>query len=61
MVLVEYHYILLPKKGMTEDQMVGWHHQLNGNGFRWTPEVADGQGGLVCCGSWGHKESDTTE
>ena len=61
MVLVEYHYILLPKKGMTEDQMVGWHHQLNGNGFRWTPGVADGQGGLVCCGSWGRKESDTTE
>ena len=53
----------LPKeeKGMTEDEMVGWHHQLNGHGFGWTPGVGDRQGGLVCCGSWGHKESDTTE
>ena len=41
--------------------MVGWHHQLNGYEFGWTPEVGDGQGGLVCCGSWGHKEWDTTE
>ena len=45
----------------TEDEMVGWHHRLNGHGFGWTPGVGDGQGGLVCCGSWGHKESDTTE
>ena len=44
-----------------EDEMVGWHHQLNGRGFGWTPGVADGQGGLTCCGSWGRKESDTTE
>ena len=49
------------EKGMTEDEMVGRHHQLNGHGFGWTPGVCDGQGGLVCCGSWGHKESDTTE
>ena len=49
------------EKGMTEDEMVRWHHQLNGYEFGWTPEVGDGQGGLVCCGSWGHKESDTTE
>ena len=48
-------------KGTTEDEMVGWHHQLDGHGFGWTPEVGDGQGGLECCGSWGHKESDTTE
>ena len=41
--------------------MVGWHHQLNGHGFGWTPGVGDGQGGLECCGSWGRKESDTTE
>ena len=41
--------------------MVGWHHWLNGHGFGWTPGVGDGQGGLVCCGSWGHKELDTTE
>ena len=46
---------------MTEDEMVGWHHWLDGHGFGWTPGVGDGQEGLVCCGSWGHKESDTTE
>ena len=49
------------EKGTTEDEMVGWHHRLNGHGFGWTPGVDDGQGGLACCGSWGHKESDTTE
>ena len=49
------------EKGMTEDEMVGWHHRLNGYGFGWTPGVGDGQGGLACCGSWGRKESDTTE
>ena len=49
------------EKGTTEDEMVGWHHQLNGHGFEWTPGVGDGQGGLACCGSWGCKESDTTE
>ena len=49
------------EKGMTEDEMVGWHHQLNGHEFGWTPGVGDGQGGLACCDSWGHKESDTTE
>ena len=41
--------------------MVGWHHQLNGPEFEWTPRVDDGQGDLACCGSWDHKESDTTE
>ena len=41
--------------------MVGWHHQLNGHGFGWTPGVGDGQGGLACCGSRRRKESDTTE
>ena len=40
---------------------VGWHHRLNGHGFRWTPGVGDGQGGLACCSSWGLKELDTTE
>ena len=48
-------------KGTTEDEMVGSHHRLNGHGFGWTPGVGDGQGGLVCCSPWGHKESDTTE
>ena len=43
---------------MTEDEMVGCHHRLSGYGFGWTSGVGDGQGGLACCGSWGHKESD---
>ena len=46
---------------MTEDEMVGWHHQLNGHEFEYTPAVGDGQGSLVCCSPWGQKESDTTE
>ena len=46
---------------MTEDEMVGWHHRLNGHGFGWTLGVSDGQGGLVCCSSRDSKESDTTE
>ena len=49
------------EKGMTEDEMVGWHPWLDGREFAWTPGVGDGQGGLVCCDSWGRKESDTTE
>ena len=49
------------EKRMTEDEMAGWHHRLNGHGFVWTPGVGDGQGGLACCDSWGRKESDTTE
>ena len=40
---------------MTEEKMVGWHHRLNGHGFEWTPEVGDGQEGLACCGSRGHR------
>ena len=46
---------------MTEDEMVGWHHRLDGHGFGSTLGVGDGQGGLVCCSSWARKESDTTE
>ena len=46
---------------MTEDEMVGWHHRLDGHGFVWTPGVGDGQGSLACCSPWGHKELDTTE
>ena len=49
------------EKGTTEDEMAGWHHRLDGLEFEWTPGVGDGQGGLACCDSWGHKESDTTE
>ena len=49
------------EKGMTEDEMAGWHHQLDGHEFEWTPGVVDGQGGLACCNSWGCKESDMTE
>ena len=49
------------EKGMTEDKIVGWHHQLNGHEFGWTPGVGDRQGGLACWGSWGLKESDMTE
>ena len=46
---------------MTDNEMVGWHHRHNEHGFGWTPGVGDEQGGLTCCGSWGCKESDTTE
>ena len=49
------------EKGTTECEMIGWHYQHNGHGFGWAPGVGDGQGGLACCDSWGHKESDTTE
>ena len=49
------------EKGTTEDEMAGWHHQLNGHEFGWTLGVGDGQRGLACCNSWGHKESDTTQ
>ena len=48
------------EKGMTEDEMAGWHHQLNGHEFEWTLGVGDGQGGLVCCDSW-VAELDMTE
>ena len=49
------------EKGMTEGEMVGWHHWLNGHEFGWIPWVVDGQGGLACCSLWGYKESDMTE
>ena len=48
------------EKGTTEDEMAGWHHRLDGCELL-TPGVGDGQGGLACCNSWGHKESDMTE
>ena len=49
------------EKGMTKDEMAGWHHRLYGHEFVWTPGVGDGQGGLECLDSWGRKESNTTE
>ena len=49
------------EKGMTEDEMVGWHHLLNGHEFEQAPGVGERQGSLAWCSPWGHKESDTTE
>ena len=49
------------EKGMTEDEMAGWHHWLHEHEFEWPPRAGDGQGGLACCDSWGRKEWDTTE
>ena len=46
---------------MTEDEMAGWHHRLNGHEFEQTPGDSEGQGSLVCCNPWDRKESDTTE
>ena len=46
-------------EGTSEDEMVGWHHWLNGHGFGWTPGIGDGQEGLACCSSWGRKECDS--
>ena len=43
-----------------KDEMVGWHHQLDGHEFEKTPGVGDGQGSLACCSPWGHKESEMT-
>ena len=49
------------EKGMTEDEMIGWHHQLNRHEFEQAPGVGDERGSLVCCSPWGHKESDMAE
>ena len=49
------------EKGTTEDEMVGWHHRLDGHEFEQVPGVGDGQGSLACCSPWGHKELDMTE
>ena len=49
------------EKGMTEDEMVGWHHLIDGREFELAPGVGDGQGSLMCCSPWGRKESDTIE
>ena len=49
------------RRGMTEDEMVGWHHRLSGHEFQQAPGVGDGQRSLVCCGPWGRKEVRQTE
>ena len=49
------------EKGMTENEMVGWHHWLDGREFEQAPVDSEGEGSLVCCSPWGHKESDMTE
>ena len=49
------------EKGMTEDEMIGWHHRLHGHEFEQALGDGEGQGGLACCSPWGHKELDTTE
>ena len=48
------------EKGVTEDEMVGWYHRLNGHEFEETPGDGEGQGNMVCCSPWGHKELDMT-
>ena len=48
------------EKGATEDEMVGWHHQLNGHEFEQTPGESEGQRSLACCNPWNHQESDMT-
>ena len=57
---IEVRY-LRREKGTTEDEMVGWHHRLDGHEFEQAPGVGDGQRSLACCSPWGRKESDTTE
>ena len=54
-------YFIFNIKGMTEDEVVGWHHQLNRHEFEQAPGVGDRQESLVCCSPWGLKESETTE
>ena len=49
------------RRGVQQEEMVACHHQLNGHEFEQAPGAGDGQGSLVCCSPWGHKESDTTE
>ena len=52
---------MMLKQGTKEDEMVGWHHRLDGHEFEQALGVGDGQGSLACCSPWGRKESDTTE
>ena len=55
------YFKIVKEKETTEDEMVGWHHQLNGHQFGQTPGDGEGQGSLVCCSLWGRRELDTTE
>ena len=55
MLFLKLFFFLKLFKGMTEDEMAGWRHWLDGHGFGWTPGVDGGQGGLVCCNSWGRR------
>ena len=55
-----YVYLSQEEKGMTEDEVVGWHRRLNGPEFQQAPGDGDGQGSLVCCSPWGYRESDAT-
>ena len=59
--MAEEQYKQKGKQGMTDDEMVGWHHQLDGPGFEQALGVGDGQGGLMCCPPQGHKGSDMFE
>ena len=60
--ILSYTYVhMYVYEQTTEDEMAGWHHCLDRRESEWTPWVGDGQGGLACCDSWGHKESHTTE
>ena len=52
---------MLVEKGKTLDEMLGWHHQLDGHELQQAPGVGDGQGSLACCSPWGRKQLDTTE
>ena len=54
-------FLVREEKGVTEDEMAGWHHWLSAHEFGWTPGAGDGQGGLACCSSWGREETDMTE
>ena len=58
---LEKTLILGKEKGITEDEMVGWHCRFDGHEFEQASGVGDGQGSLVCCSPWGQKESDTTD
>ena len=49
------------ERGMTKDELIGWHHRVNGHEFEQAPRDGEGQGSLACCSPWGQKESDMTE